>query len=50
VRSGDTLYAIAKRTGTTVNQLKAWNKLRTSTLKVGTRLLVQSPRSASNTQ
>jgi len=50
VRSGDTLYAIAKRTGTTVNQLKAWNKLRTSNLKVGTRLLVQSPRSASNTQ
>src|SRR5688572_652396 len=50
VRSGDTLYAIAKRTGTTVNQLKAWNKLRTSNLKVGTRLLVQSPRSAANTQ
>ena len=50
VRSGDTLYAIAKRTGTTVNQLKAWNKLRTSNLKVGTRLLVQSPRSSTNTQ
>jgi membrane-bound lytic murein transglycosylase D len=45
VRSGDTLYAIAKRTGTTVDQLKTWNKLRTTTLKVGTRLLVQSPRS-----
>ena len=28
VRSGDTLYAIAKRTGTTVTQLKSWNKLR----------------------
>ena len=50
VRSGDTLYAIAKRTGTTVNQLKAWNNLRTSNLKVGTRLLVQSPRSSNNTQ
>src|SRR5688572_19497089 len=50
VRSGDTLYAIAKRTGTTVNQLKAWNKLRTTNLKVGTRLLVQSPRSTNNTQ
>ena len=49
VRSGDTLYAIAKRTGTTVNQLKVWNKLRGSNLKVGTRLLIQSPRSA-NTQ
>ena len=49
VRSGDTLYGIAKRTGTTVAQLKVWNKLRGSNLKVGTRLLIQSPRSA-NTQ
>ena len=49
VRSGDTLYAIAKRTGTTVNQLKLWNKLRGTNLKVGTRLLIQSPRST-NTQ
>ncbi len=49
VRAGDTLYAIARRTGTTVNQLKAWNNLRGSTLRIGTRLLVQSPRSA-NTQ
>jgi membrane-bound lytic murein transglycosylase D len=44
VRSGDTLYAIARRFGTTVNQLKTWNKLRTSNLRVGTRLLIQSPR------
>ena len=44
VRSGDTLYAIARRFGTTVNQLKTWNRLRTSTLRVGTRLLIQSPR------
>ena len=50
VRSGDTLYAIAKRTGTTVTQLKTWNKLRTTNLRVGTRLLVQSPRSSNNTQ
>jgi len=50
VRSGDTLYAIARRTGTTVNQLKAWNKLQTTKLKVGTRLLVQAPRSSNNTQ
>ena len=49
VRSGDTLSAIAKRTGTTVNQLKVWNKLRGSNLKIGTRLVIQSPRSA-NTQ
>ena len=49
VRAGDTLYAIARRNGVTVNQLKSWNNLRSTTLKVGTRLLVQSPRSA-NTQ
>ena len=50
VRSGDTLSAIARRTGTTVTQLKAWNKLQTTNLKIGTRLLVQSPRSATATQ
>src|SRR5688572_11739524 len=50
VRSGDTLYAIARRTGTTVNQLKALNKLQTTKLKVGTRLLVQAPHSLNNTQ
>lgn len=50
VRSGDTLYAIAKRTGTTVTQLKTWNKLRTTTLKIGTRLLVQAPRDTTSTQ
>jgi membrane-bound lytic murein transglycosylase D len=49
VRAGDSLYAIAKRTGTTVNQLKSWNNLRGSTLKIGTRLLIEPPRAA-NTQ
>jgi membrane-bound lytic murein transglycosylase D len=49
VRPGDTLYAIARRTGTTVNQLKLWNKLSGSNLRVGARLLIQSPRAA-NTQ
>ena len=46
VRAGDTLYEIAKRTGTTVNQLKSWNNLRGSTLKIGTRLLIEPPRAA----
>ena len=39
VRSGDTLSAIARKTGTTIAQLKNWNKLRTTNLKVGTQLL-----------
>ncbi|HEX7280689.1 MAG TPA: LysM peptidoglycan-binding domain-containing protein, partial [Vicinamibacterales bacterium] len=45
VRRGDTLYKIAQRFGKTVNQLKAWNKLRTTNLQVGTRLVLQQPRS-----
>ena len=49
VKSGDTLSKIAKKTGTTIAQLKNWNKLRTTNLQIGTRLLIQSPR-ASNTQ
>ena len=46
VRRGDTLSAIARKTGTTIAQLKNWNKLRTANLQVGTRLLIQSPRPA----
>ena len=46
VRRGDTLGAIARKTGTTIAQLKNWNKLRTTNLQVGRRLLVQSPRTA----
>jgi membrane-bound lytic murein transglycosylase D len=44
VRRGDTLGAIARKTGTTIAQLKNWNKLRTTTLSVGTRLLIQAPK------
>jgi membrane-bound lytic murein transglycosylase D len=47
VRAGDTLSAIARRTGTTITQLKNWNKLRTTNLRIGTQLLIQSPRAAS---
>lgn len=43
VRRGDTLAAIARKTGTTIAQLKNWNKLRTTNLKIGARLLIQSP-------
>lgn len=50
VRSGDTLFSIAKRHGTTVDSLKALNNLRSSALKIGTRLLVQSNRIVSTQQ
>ncbi|HUQ89783.1 MAG TPA: LysM peptidoglycan-binding domain-containing protein [Vicinamibacterales bacterium] len=43
VRSGDTLSAIARKTGTTITQLQNWNKLHSTNIKVGTQLLVQSP-------
>jgi len=49
VRSGDTLTAIAKRFGTTVDRVKAWNRLRSAKLNVGDRLVVMSP-SVANTQ
>jgi membrane-bound lytic murein transglycosylase D len=44
VRSGDTLFSIAKRHGTTIESLKALNNLRSSALKIGTRLVVQTNR------
>jgi membrane-bound lytic murein transglycosylase D len=49
VRPGDTLYEIAKRHGTTVERLRAWNNLRGSKLNIGDKLVVASPKTA-NTQ
>ncbi len=46
VRRGDTLYSIARKHGTTIEQLKAWNKLRGNVLSIGTRLVILSGRSA----
>jgi membrane-bound lytic murein transglycosylase D len=41
VRRGDTLYSIATRFNVTVSELKAWNKLRSSSLQAGKRLTIQ---------
>lgn len=41
VRSGDTLWAIARRNGVSVADLKKWNRLRSNTVKVGQRLTVK---------
>jgi membrane-bound lytic murein transglycosylase D len=41
VQRGDTLYAIARRFDTTVNSLKALNRLRSNTINVGDRLTVR---------
>ena len=43
VKRGDTLAMIARKTNTTIAQLRNWNKLRTANLQVGARLLIQSP-------
>jgi membrane-bound lytic murein transglycosylase D len=40
VKSGDTLYSIARRYDTTVVSLKEWNRLRSSSIQVGQRLTI----------
>ena len=40
VRSGESLWSIARKYGTTVNDIKRWNKLGSSTLRVGQKLVL----------
>ena len=42
VRRGETLVSIAARTGTTVEDIKRWNHLRTSAVRRGTRLKIRT--------
>lgn len=46
VRKGDTLYAIARRHGVSIENLRAWNGLKGSALAVGDRLQILAPRAA----
>lgn len=46
VKSGDTLFKIAKTTGTTAKALRTANKLRTDQIKVGQKLVIPSKGSA----
>jgi membrane-bound lytic murein transglycosylase D len=41
VRRGDTLYSIASRFKVSVSELKAWNKLRSSSVPAGKRLTIE---------
>jgi len=50
VRKGDTLSSIARRYGMTVNGLKSLNNLRSSALRIGARLLVETDRAANSQQ
>ncbi len=46
VKSGDVLGSIAQKHGTTVTNLKAWNNLRSNTIKIGQKLDVYTKSSA----
>lgn len=46
VRKGDTLYAIARRHGVSVENLRTWNGLKGSALAVGDRLQIHAPKAA----
>jgi membrane-bound lytic murein transglycosylase D len=50
VRSGESLYSIARKYQTTVGRLRDLNNLRGSTLRIGTRLIIQSGHSSSAQQ
>jgi membrane-bound lytic murein transglycosylase D len=50
VRAGDTLFGLARKYQTTVDKLKAWNRLTSSNLRVGARLVIQTGRAANNQQ
>ena len=50
VKSGETLYSIAKRYQTTIDKLRALNRLVGNTLKVGARLVISTPQSVNAQQ
>lgn len=48
VKSGDTLYRIAKNNGTTVAALKSWNNLSNDTIYIGQKLVVSTDSSSTS--
>jgi membrane-bound lytic murein transglycosylase D len=46
VRAGDTLYSIARKHGTTIDNIRSWNNLTSTRLNVGARLVILSSRAA----
>ena len=46
VQPGDTLWSIAQRFGVSVRQLKRWNRMRGSLLKLERELVVRNPATA----
>jgi membrane-bound lytic murein transglycosylase D len=50
VKSGETLYSIAKKYQTSIEKLKALNHLATNALKAGARLVISTPQTANAQQ
>ena len=50
VKSGDTLFGLARKYATTVEHLKTLNRLAGNTLRIGMRLIISSPRAANAQQ
>lgn len=50
VRAGDTLYSIARKHGTTIDNIKTWNNLTGTRLNVGARLVILASRAANAQQ
>jgi membrane-bound lytic murein transglycosylase D len=50
VKSGETLYSIAKKYQTTIDKLRALNRIVGNTLKVGVRLVISTPQTANAQQ
>lgn len=48
VQKGDTLYNISKRYSTTVDQVKKWNNLSSTNIKIGQKLSIGSTAAASS--
>lgn len=47
VKRGESLFAIAKRYGTTVSSLQSWNRIRGSAIQVGQRIIIFPDRTVS---
>lgn len=44
IRSGETLWSLAKHYGVSVNDIKRWNQLRSNSLKVNQKVKIQAPK------
>ena len=49
VKKGDTLGKIASRYHVTINQIKSWNNLRSTNIKIGQRLIIQQRTTTTST-